>query len=49
MQIVTQASHLQTGKESFWKRSLEFLHQLLEELLAPPTLAAVSFFSLTMS
>lgn len=42
--IVTQASHLQTGKESFWKRSLEFLHQLLEELLAPPTLAAIVGF-----
>ncbi|KAH9710508.1 protein PIN-LIKES 7 [Citrus sinensis] len=38
------ASHLQTGKESFWKRSLEFLHQLLEELLAPPTLAAIVGF-----
>lgn len=42
--IVPQASHLQTGKESFWKRSLEFLHQLLEELLAPPTLAAIVGF-----
>ncbi|KAH9662269.1 protein PIN-LIKES 7 [Citrus sinensis] len=38
------ASHLQTRKESFWKRSLEFLHQLLEELLAPPTLAAIVGF-----
>ncbi|GAY59429.1 hypothetical protein CUMW_194440 [Citrus unshiu] len=42
--IVPQASHLQTRKESFWKRSLEFLHQLLEELLAPPTLAAIVGF-----
>lgn len=44
--IVSQASssHLQTGKEPFWKRSLEFLHQLLEELLAPPTLAAIVGF-----
>lgn len=44
--IVPQASssHLQTGKEPFWKRSLEFLHQLLEELLAPPTLAAIVGF-----
>lgn len=38
------SSHLQTGKEPFWKRSLEFLHQLLEELLAPPTLAAIVGF-----
>ncbi|KAL9461895.1 hypothetical protein AB3S75_004819 [Citrus x aurantiifolia] len=42
--VPPQASHLQTGKESFWKRSLEFLHQLLEELLAPPTLAAIVGF-----
>lgn len=42
--IVSRASHLQTGREPFWKRSLEFLHQLLEELLAPPTLAAIVGF-----
>ncbi|KAH9662270.1 protein PIN-LIKES 7 [Citrus sinensis] len=32
------------SSKSFWKRSLEFLHQLLEELLAPPTLAAIVGF-----
>lgn len=29
------------GKVPFWKRLLEFLHQILEELMAPPSLAAI--------
>lgn len=28
----------------FWRKVLDFLHEILEELLAPPTLGAVSLF-----
>ncbi|WRX07914.1 Membrane transport protein - like 1 [Theobroma cacao] len=31
------------GQASFWIKVVRFLHQLLEELMAPPTLGAVSF------
>ncbi|CAK7355514.1 unnamed protein product [Dovyalis caffra] len=32
------------GKVSFWTKTIGFLHQLLEELIAPPTLAAIVGF-----
>lgn len=45
IQIVPEMSGSQTkkGNASFWGNALVILQQLLEELLAPPTLAAVSF------
>ncbi|KAJ4714030.1 Auxin efflux carrier family protein [Melia azedarach] len=44
--IVSQVatSQMQQGKQSFWKKIIEFLHQILEELLSPPTLAAIVGF-----
>ncbi|KAF2291679.1 hypothetical protein P3X46_029067 [Hevea brasiliensis] len=43
--IVSQASHHEHGKEaSFWKKLVGFLHQILEEILAPPTIAAIFGF-----
>lgn len=34
-------------KEPFWTKLLGFLRQILEELLAPPTIAAVSFLEIS--
>lgn len=43
--VVYRASHHEHGKEaSFWKKLVGFLHQILEELLAPPTIAAIFGF-----
>ncbi|GMY11064.1 protein PIN-LIKES 7-like [Fagus crenata] len=41
--IVAQgsASGLEKGNVSFWNKLTGFLHKILEELLAPPTLAAI--------
>ncbi|XP_058009051.1 protein PIN-LIKES 5 isoform X2 [Hevea brasiliensis] len=43
--IVSQASLHEHGKEaSFWRKLVGFLHQIVEELLAPPTIAAIFGF-----
>lgn len=44
-QIVAQESTSHQDKsESSWKKTLEFFHDILEELMAPPTIGAVSSF-----
>lgn len=30
------------SKVAFWKKLMELFHQIVEELMSPPTLAAVS-------
>ncbi|KAF3440891.1 hypothetical protein FNV43_RR19177 [Rhamnella rubrinervis] len=42
--IVAQEPARTADEVSFWKKQTEFLHQILEELMAPPTLAAIVGF-----
>jgi hypothetical protein len=42
--IVAQEAASTTDEVSFWKKLTEFLYQILEELMAPPTLAAIVGF-----
>ncbi|KAL5752286.1 hypothetical protein ACOSP7_022471 [Xanthoceras sorbifolium] len=46
IQIVPEEpiSNVEKEKGSFWKHALESLHQILEELMAPPTLGAIVGF-----
>jgi len=46
-QIVSQESEHGKGNVSSWTKLIGFLHQILEELLEPPTIAAVSFLDIS--
>ena len=46
-QIVSQESEHGKGNVSSWTKLTGFLHQILEELLEPPTVAAVSFLDIS--
>ncbi|XWS42248.1 hypothetical protein CRYUN_Cryun17cG0151900 [Craigia yunnanensis] len=42
--VSQETSPKQKGKASFWVKVVGFLHQILEELMAPPTLGAILGF-----
>ncbi|XWS29116.1 hypothetical protein CRYUN_Cryun24cG0000900 [Craigia yunnanensis] len=42
--VSQETSPKQKGKASFWVKVARFLHQILEELMAPPTLGAILGF-----